>query len=81
MMLIFDACNATQNHIDSVALGTIYSPRGYTIHGRIYEAYVICRIFYQPFTSNFEPSRTTQTGNGKISSIVVRALQDAQLRF
>ena len=28
-----------------------------------------------------DDSRTTQTGNGKISSIVVRALQDAQLRF
>ena len=63
--------------IDSIAPGTIYSPRGYTIYGRIYEACNLQNIFYQPFNSNFEPSRTTQTRNGKSSSITVRMLQDA----
>ena len=78
MMLIFDVMQ--HRIIDSIAPGTIYSPRGYTMAD--FTKHVICRIyFYQPFTSNCEPSRTTQTGNGKSSSIAVCALQDAQLRF
>ena len=34
---------ATQNH--SIAPGTIYSPRGYTIYGRIFEACDLQNIF------------------------------------
>ena len=64
MMLIFDVMQ--HRIIASIAPGTVYSPRGYTISGRIYEA---CNL------RNFEPSRTTKTGNGKSSSIAVCALQ------
>ena len=48
--------------IDSIAPGAILSMAEFTKH-------VIC----QPFTSNFEPGRTTKTGTGKSSSIAVRA--------
>ena len=69
MMLIFDVMQHRIIDNDSITPGTIYSPRGYTICGRIYEACNLQNILPATQLSNCEPSRTTQTGNGKSSSI------------
>ena len=70
MMLIFDVMQRRIIDNDSITPGTIYSPRGYTICGRIYEACNLQNIFTSHSMVTANPcSRTTQTGNGKSSSI------------
>jgi len=59
-MLIFDVMQHTI--IDSIARGTIYSPSGYTIYGRIYE---VCNLQNIPVTSN--PVALRRLGTGKVA--------------
>ena len=70
MMLIFDVMQRKEL---SIAPGAILSMAEFTKHV-IYKT-----ILTSNSQSNFEPSRSTQTGNGKSSSIAVRALQDTLL--
>ena len=65
MMLIFDVMQ--HRIIDSIAPGTIYSPRGYTIYGRIYEACNLQNIFTSHSIVTLNPVALHRLGTGKVA--------------